>query len=276
MKFFDINTRRLIFFFKSAKNEFWDQHWFQTLDKFKNSIYKFNPKSIVCKITPKFLFPDDGPILEGGCGLGQNILCLQKMKYDAIGIDYAKHIIEKVNRLVPSLKIKVGDIRYIQYPDNFFAGYWSFGVIEHYFEGYDEILKEMKRVIKKGGYLFISFPYLSPFRNLKLKFNLYRVINSRFLEKRKLYNYFYQFALEKEEVIKVLNLNGFELKHLEPLGGLKGFKDEVFFLKFFIKRFLQMMYDAERPKFIQIFKSFFDRFFSLFAAHTILLIFQKI
>ena len=35
-------------------------------------------------------------------------------------------------------------------------GYWSLGVIEHFYDGYGEILSEMHRVIKRDGFFDIS------------------------------------------------------------------------------------------------------------------------
>lgn len=39
---------------------------------------------------------------------------------------------------------------------------------------------------------------------------------------------FYQYILNKNDVIKSFNNFRFKLKYIEPFGGLKGFKDEIF------------------------------------------------
>ena len=39
--------------------------------------------------------------------------------------------------------------------------------IEHFIDGYDAILSEMYRVIKEGGYLFLTVPSMSIIRKVK-------------------------------------------------------------------------------------------------------------
>lgn len=276
MKFYDIEKNRLIYFHKNVGNNLWNIHWLKYWKKLKSNIYQPNSKSLVCRITKKFLKTNNGVILEGGCGLGQNVYSLNLMKYDVIGIDYAKNIIKKINLIMPNLKIEFGDIRQIQYPDNFFSGYWSIGVIEHYFKGYNDILKEMERVIKPKGYLFLTFPYMSPFRKFKSGVNMYRIFNNKYYLEKKEPNNFYQYILDKNSVIKTFEEKKFRLVYIEPYSGLKGLKDELFFLKFFLKRSLQLLVDAENPKFIHILKGLIDKIFSKYFGHAILLIFQKI
>jgi len=50
-------------------------------------------------------------------------------------------------------------------------------VIEHFWEGYNEILKEAKRVLKPKGYLFLTFPYMSPLRKFRANLGLYRILD---------------------------------------------------------------------------------------------------
>jgi len=42
----------------------------------------------------------------------------------------------------------------LKFPNNFFDGYWTLGVIEHFWEGYNQIIEEAKRVIKPGDIYF--------------------------------------------------------------------------------------------------------------------------
>ncbi|MFX1504005.1 MAG: hypothetical protein ACFFDH_23790, partial [Promethearchaeota archaeon] len=69
--------------------------------------------------------------------------------------------------------------------------------------------------------------------------------------------------------------NGFNLKYIEPYDGIKGLKEEIFFLKFFLKRFLQLLVDAENPKFIHLIKGLINKSLAKFFGHIILLVFQK-
>jgi len=276
MKYLDKKKNILLFFSKHADESFWNLQWVEKWNKKKNILYSTGPKSLTSKITPRFLNPEDGPILEGGCGLGNNVFYLNAMNYDIIGIDYAEIIIKKINKEFPQLKIQHGDVRQIPYSDNYFAGYWSIGVIEHYLRGYSDIIKEMKRVIKPKGYLFITFPYMSPFRLFKSKIHLYKTITRDYEKGIELSKKFYQFALNKDNVIKDLEELGFKLKYMQPYSGIKGFKDEIFIFKFFLKRFFQLLYDCERPKFLLYLKGFLNKLLAKKSGHDILLVFQKI
>ena len=260
MKYYDIQRNQLLFFYRDLKEDYWDNHWEVYWDKLKDQIYKFNRKSLICKITNMFLKPKDGPILEGGCGLGQNVFNLNNLNYDCIGIDYAENTIKKIKELMPELKIKFANIKKIPFRDNEFAGYWSLGVIEHFFNGYNDILEEMKRVLKPKGFLFISFPYMSPLRVLKSKVNLYKIFNNDFYKKFKNPIHFYQFALNKDQVIKDIEGFGFKLRYYKISSGVKGFKDEIFVFKFFFKKFLQILYDNEKSKIVYLIREILDKF----------------
>lgn len=96
-------------------------------------------------------------------------------------------------------------MRDLPFHDNTFVGYWSVGVIEHFWEGYGVILKEMRRVLKPGDYLFLSFPYMSPLRRLKSKIGLYSEFNGKGKED------FFQFALNEKLVMTDFKTIGFKL-----------------------------------------------------------------
>ena len=73
-----------------------------------------------------------------------------------------------MNKIDPNLNIKFSDVKHLFLEDNSVAGYWSLGVIEHFWDGYSEISNEMLRVIKPEGFLFITHPYISSLRRLKI------------------------------------------------------------------------------------------------------------
>ncbi len=277
MKYYEAEKKRLVCFKKKEVDKnFWDFHWNTSSQRFKITNYEFSPKSLVCKITKLFLKPNNGPIIEGGCGLGVNVFSLAKLGYNVIGIDNAKLTIENIKNAYPQLNIDYGDVRKLPFQSNFFSGYWSLGVIEHFFKGYSQIILEIKRVLKPKGYLFLTVPYMSPFRKLKSKLHLYKIIQIKIYEKNNKPKNFYQYILEKQIIIKNFELNGFALKFETTEGGIKGFKDEIFFLKFFLKRFFELLYHTYKPTIIRKLKRIIDRAMKKFAAHMIVLVFQKI
>ncbi len=265
MKYYDYSKGRLIFEGSKATSHFWDSLW-NTPD-LKKTIEGGGTEQFVSRITKKFIQPSlSKKILEGGCGKGVFVFSLTNSGYDAYGIDFALETIKRVNEVMPRLNIKEGDVRKLDFPNDFFDGYWSLGVIEHFFEGYENITQEMRRVIKKEGFLFLTFPYLSPLRRLKAFLKIYPDFDEAHFNKEK----FYQFGLDPKKVENNLKKLGFSLVYTERLDGFKGLKDEVGFLK----KPLQKIYDHQ--SFIAKALGFFiSKLCTPFCAHSILLVFKK-
>jgi butyrate kinase len=89
----------------------------------------------------------------------------------------------------------------------------------------------MRRTIKNGGLLFISFPHISALRHLKVKTIIHSMCSSQELKDHK--NIFYQFAFNWRQVSQDLQCFGFELIEKKSFDAIKGLKDEVGFLTFF-------------------------------------------
>ena len=83
------------------------------------------------------------------------------------------------------------------------------------------------------------------------------------------------FLVGKDNIIEDFTKLGFKLKCQKPFAGIKGLKDENFLFKFFINKFLQLMFNLEKPKVMVLIKSVMDRILMKFFGHSILLVFQK-
>jgi SAM-dependent methyltransferase len=265
MKYFDPINKQLIFVEKKADPYFWDQHW-EANEKIRNEILRIK-NTFVSRITKKYLKPEDGYILEGGCGNGINVASLYNSGYKVIGIDYAENTVKTLNKYIPELDIRLGDVRNLTFNDNYFIGYWSLGVIEHFWEGYDLIAKEMSRVLKNGGYLFLAFPYMSPLRRLKAGLGKYKAWKDGHES-----DSFYQFALNSETVVEKFRSLGFKLIKSIPFDGVKGIKDEVALLK----PVLQNLYEYQGSNLpIRALRKAISVLASSVAGHCILLILRK-
>jgi len=215
------------------------------------------------------MFLQNGRILEGGCGMGGNVYCLHYHGYSAYGVDFAENTVRKTNRYFPELNITKGDVRNLKFKDEFFNGYWSSGVIEHFFEGYEDILREMKRVVKKGGYVFLTFPYMSPLRRLKARYGFYKDLK----EDNCNLEDFYQFVLDYKMIKNDFERHGLILRYMKPNDGLKGLKDEVSVLK----SVLQTLYEYKGGnRFILVFKYLLNNSLVYFTGHRMLLVFEKV
>jgi ubiquinone/menaquinone biosynthesis C-methylase UbiE len=195
MRYFDVSRKELIYLSEKASPEFWDSHW--DLDgTIKEKLFAVRD-TFVSKMTKNFLRPEDGIILEGGCGWGQYLGSLSRSGYMTIGLDYAIKTIRILKKGIPTLELIIGDVRKLPFCSNKFAGYWSLGVIEHFWKGYETIASEMFRVIKDGGYLFLTFPYMCPLRRIKGKIGIYDVWKGGANEN------FHQFALNWKSVVQL-------------------------------------------------------------------------
>ena len=263
--YYDKENRRLVYIGESATPDFWDSHW--DAENFRESIEGGKNNRFVLKTLNRYISDKNGRILEGGCGRGQVVYCMQAHGYESLGVDFAKKTIEQVKEAIPELDVREGDVRDLPFPDNYFRGYWSLGVIEHFWDGYHDILEEMRRVLVPGGYVFLTFPYMSPLRRLKAKLGLYKEFKGEGREN------FYQFALDPDTVIKDFEAIGFKLLDKKPTSGLKGLKDEVSIFK----PILQKLYDYQgKSLWIRGFRYMLDKVLApLGAGHTMFFVFQK-
>lgn len=268
MRYYDSAKRCLVYEEFQPTPDFWDDHW--SKDDWDEIKKKGEKDRFVSKITEKFLKPGRSlKILEGGCGKGQYVYSLDHCGYDAYGVDFAKNTVDKANKNFPHLNIKLGDIRQVDFPDNFFDAYWSLGVIEHFYEGYFEILDEMNRVLKPGGYAFVTFPYMSPLRKLRAKMGRYHEFHEDRLDKSK----FFQFALDAKRVQKDFSKMGFELIYQRPFDGIKGLKDELDDFPLFQKLFNAIYYS--QIFFVKIIKYSIHLSLAPVCGHINLMVFRK-
>ena len=256
----DPSRRALVFFGEHATPEFWERMW--SYDHLRAKVEAGRHWSYL-DITRRHLAPGDGPILEGGCGIGHAVYGMKMAGYNAIGLDFARRTLDAVKALFPDLDLREGDVRSLPLPDASMAGYWSLGVIEHFWDGYQPILREMARVLRPGGILFLTFPYMSPLRRLKVALGLYPRLPAEPDISR-----FYQFALDRSRVLADLRAEGFNILEDRPDDGIKGFKDEVNVAN----RWLQAVYDGKR---FNRGRQWLNRLLSSFAGHILLVVAQR-
>lgn len=243
-KYYDPDNNRLVFIGENPTIQYWENKWKYSSEA---SYIRRRGKNIVVSLTKKYL-PRGSRILEAGCGNGGYVYDLDKEKFQVEGIDNARDTIRRILNHYPKLNVKYGDVRNLKYKSNTFDGYWSIGVIEHFYDGYTPVIRNIHNILRTGGYAFISFPYMSPIRRLKAYLNLYLQNNTQTKPRD-----FYQFALDKQEVARRFSNYGFTKVFEIPTDGTKGLKDEIPFLRpilqeiynsnFFLAKILNVMID---------------------------------
>jgi len=263
-RYFDKANKRLVYVGEAANDAYWDRHWLsQSPRSYRQP--RNRGGGLVVGNTRKYL-PAGARILEGGCGQATNVHALHYSGYDTYGVDFAKKTVEAVNKCAPELKVTLGDVRNLPFEDGFFDGYWSLGVIEHFYEGYDPVLSEAYRVLTDNGHLFVTVPVMSVLRKHKARLSMY----AEYEESQQTRNCFYQFAFDHRCVIEDLESKGFKLVDFKRWGGVKGLKDEVSLLK----PCLQYMYD-KNSRCANLTKKMLNLFLNAFTNHMGLFIVRK-
>ncbi len=258
------DKRALAFYREQATADFWDRHWNTT--ELQSLTRKPINDRLFIPLVKKYL-PKGSIVLEGGCGRGRIVHALRLQGYRPIGVDFASQTIEKIKQMDPELDVRHGDVRALDIPDGFLDGYISVGVIEHFWDGYEAIAKEMHRTLRVGGFLFVSFPYLSPLRRLKILLKMYPSACKNELNPQA--DAFYQYALSAHQIQGELEALGFQMKGFLTYDGIKGFKDEVAIFK----PFLQEVYAGKRAT---RWRHPLNSLLKPFASHCALLVLEKI
>jgi len=101
---------------------------------------------------------DLGPICDLGCGPGQIARYLHRKGVDTLGVDLSPRMVAEAQRLNPDIHFHQGDMLSLPDADNSWVGIAAFYCIIHIPRTQIvDALREMKRVLKAGGRLLITF-----------------------------------------------------------------------------------------------------------------------
>lgn len=172
----------------------------------------------------------DKVCLDAGCGSGRYVQAMLDLEAkEIVGIDLDPAVAKK-NIYNPKAKVMEGDIREIPFPDSYFDFICCNGVL-HHLENPPEVIKELSRVLKKGGYLFLyvfdpftdDWEVIDEFRKAAQKFLVERT--KKFIKgyldppENKLFNFFdvlyapIQIKFTKEELNRLLK--DYEIRYFD-------------------------------------------------------------
>lgn len=99
-----------------------------------------------------------GPICDLGCGPGQIARYFHRRGVDTLGVDLSPRMVEEAQRLNPDIYFHQGDMLCLPDVDDSWGGIAAFYCIIHIpREQIVDALREMKRVLKPGGMLLLTF-----------------------------------------------------------------------------------------------------------------------
>lgn len=101
---------------------------------------------------------DLGPICDLGCGPGQIARYLHRQGVETLGVDLSPRMVAEAQRLNPDIPFHQGNMLCLPDADNSWGGIAAFYCIIHIpRERVVDALREMKRVLKPGGLLLVTF-----------------------------------------------------------------------------------------------------------------------
>jgi len=124
-------------------------------------------------------------VLDLGCGTGLYTRILKRMGAKVKAIDISKNMVEIARKEVPNAEFKVGSATKLPYKNEFFDIVVSPLMIEYLsILQWNKALKEVHRVLKKGGYFIFSTgnPIVETLRKIRYRKRIFREISDYFGE----------------------------------------------------------------------------------------------
>lgn len=167
--------------------------------------------------------PPGSRILDGGCGTGAWTVFLARRGFDVIGVDISHETVERLHEWFPGHQFRHADLRRTTFEAQSFDAYLSWGTFEHFECGLGECLSEAHRIVRPGGSLWVSVP----FHNWRHMMNDSRPlerwdpgfdVSAGYAQQQR----FYQWRLTRPELRRELELHGFHVHAIAPIGKLTG------------------------------------------------------
>ncbi|NIZ00163.1 class I SAM-dependent methyltransferase [Thalassospira lucentensis] len=198
---------------------FWSSVW-QDLAITSDLVQKKIEASDEYRVISDYLseLPAGASFLDGGCGMGEWVNYLHRRGFKPTDLDMSSSTISRLKKEFPNLQWETGDINKLSHTDKSFDAYISWGTFEHFEAGLSTPISEAYRILKPGGFLFITVPQDS----LRLFFQKYHGDwNNTHQDAGKKYA-FYQWRLTKREIAFEVKQQPFIIKSIPQIHKTQG------------------------------------------------------
>ena len=156
----------------------------------------------------------DGHYLDAGCGVGGWLLFLNEEGYRVEGVDEAAKVLRSMTEYNRDLRVKQGRLTALPYADNSFDGVLAIGSLDHEEDDLDAAVKEMRRVLKHDGLLFLEVPLLNSLRRWKyVPLKRLEALVRRALGHREV---FAGYMFDRSAIKDLLKKHGFTVHEVKP------------------------------------------------------------
>lgn len=205
------------FFAEKATEQFWTEAWDSSWDSVYGTPARVAQAEKGFRASPTYRLlaqrlPPESLVLEAGCGLGVWARLLGQDGHRAVGLDISHRTLRRLSSESPGSPLVVGDVLSFPFDDRCFDACLSFGVIEHFEEGPERAIAELRRILRPGGLLFCSVPFMNgvrlALRPMDALWEQRQAADSRFA--------FYQYAYTASHLRLLLEEGGFFVESVHP------------------------------------------------------------